>query len=478
MKKIKVFFLLLLFIFVLFFYYNIFLQKPIYDEKEIIDQYHTILNDLLKFSGSNSLTLNYSIDTQFYIRQFLKSNNIYSISKENGFLDEFKGNEVIFDNIPQINIVNKNNKIIKNYFYKKDFNIQISQTSKPISKTIKPKVLVDLTSFNPQKDDLILISSVYYNERYDNTFNEAEVLALITDKPKDFIEKDYNIFTNSYSKKDYLDEKKIRHCLIKIYVKPEVYSELASFTYNNYLINIKFSWKTKDCNLYQNSAFLPGRLKDELLIIQIPVSNNIYNIASALSLIKFFSDDKNKLTNSVLFFFSNTLVSNFPAELNFINTFSRFPKNTRVLILEDELKNEHVNDEKNRPINEDDKKFEIFSFLTKSTKNKIINLSNNVIKRIKKDKYIYTINYFDTDHRHFPYIYNKIPAISISFINTKIDVDNKDTKYNKFTIELLYGLISEIPYIFKFYFIIIIIVFLLFFIYILLKRTNENNKNQ
>jgi len=472
-KKIKVFLLFLLFIFVLFFYYNIFLQKPIYDEKEITDQYQSILNDLLKFSGSNSSTLNYSIDTQFYIRQFLQSSNIYSIGKENGFLDEFKGNEIIFDNIPQINIVNKNNKIIKNYFYKKDFNIQIDQRSKPISKTIKPKILVDLASFNPQKEDLILISSVYYNEKYDNTFNEAEVLALITDEPKNFIEKDYNIFFNSYSKQNNQDEKKLKNNITKIYVTPEVYSELASYTFNNYLINIKFSWKTKECNLYQNTAFLPGKLKDELLIIQIPVSNNISTIASALSLIKFFSNDKNKLTNSVLFFFSDTLVSNFPAELNFINAFSKFPKNTRVLILENEPTNEPINENKN----EDDNKFEIFSFLTKSTKNKIINLSNNVIKRIKKHKYIYTINYFDTDHRHFPYIYNKIPAISISSINTKIDVDNKDTKYNKFTIALLYGLISEIPYIFKFYFVIIIIVFLLFFIYILTKRTNENNEN-
>ncbi len=454
MKKLRIIFLTIIFFLILFFYYNIFIQKISYDEKKIFDlfnKYKNDLNGLVNFSIDNENDqyeeFNQEYKIQNYISTLIKENNIYSFNEETGFLSKFTAYIVNYTKEPVITVLDRNSRIIKKYEYKTDFNLKIKENSENLNITKKGYTLVDPASFEPKEGEILLISSAYYSEKYDPIFNDSKICAIITDQSASKIKSSSSIFfgykdevkNNNTNKKD--------SGFYKIYVKPEVFSELATYTYQNYRIHIEANWEITEKEFLQNIAFFPGKIKDQLIIFQIPILENINTISLMLPYLNLLNSNKNRLIRSVIFFFSNKSIEDFPSELNFINSFKSFPKNTKVLILEN-LNQSEIN---------------LLTFLTNKNKDNLNSFVKEITGLLKTDDIKYNINYYDTENIHFPYIFNKIPAITMNLIfdssNSLKSPTNIEKNYFKVYSKLIYSLITNVPLIYKLFFCIIIIIF-------------------
>lgn len=448
MKKLRIIFLTIIFSLILFFYYNIFLQKISYDEKNIFELFNKYKNDLysmvnssIKNDNNSDEGFNQEYKIQNFISSIIKKNGIYSFDEETGFLNKFTSYIVNFTKEPVLTVLDKNNKVIKKYKYRSDFNIKIIENSQNISITQKAYTLVDPTCFEPKKGDILLISSAYYSEKYDTILNDSKVFAIITDISEKKITNSYNIFFGYKNKYKNDQMKNNNSSFYKIFVKPDVFSELASYTYQNYRIHIEANWEITEKEFFQNTAFFPGKIKDELIIFQVPILNNIESIALTLPFLNILNSNKNRLNRSVIFFFSNKSIEDFPSELNFINSFKNFPKDTKVLILEN-LPGSDIN---------------LLTFLTNKNKDKLSGFTKEITGFLKRNGIYCNINYYDTESNHFPYIFNRIPAITmdLNFEST----NNTEISYFKIYSNLIYYLITEIPLLYKLFFLIIIIIY-------------------
>lgn len=472
MKKIRIIFLVIIFAFIFLLYYHIFLQKIEYDKKEIFQNFKNYQSELTEIAFSNdhqnsfdknknNLINDYSTikndyntiklekEIQSFIYSKFKDKNLYLLDEESGFLNKNIANIVQFDNNPSFLIVDKNNKIIKKYEFKKDFNLKVNEYSIPISINKKAITFIDPTTFEPKQGDLILISSAYYNEKYDNFFYDSKVSAIITDAPEDIVESDLNLFFTYKENKKKDGPIDSNYGFIKIIVKPSIFSELANYTYNGYKIKIESSWEIKELELIENLTLIPGKIKNELFIIQVPIikenrSLNFNSLATILAFLDLLSENQKKTIRSVIFFFSNRYSIDFSSELNFISSFKTYPKNTSALILED------------LPLNE----LNLYTFKTDKNQDRINRFIKEITFNLRKYDIKYTVDYQDTNHLQFPYIFSKIPAISIdssSISRYENNLLNEKDFISYFN--LIYEIATKIPLIYKIFFYMLLFIF-------------------
>ncbi|MFN3410603.1 MAG: hypothetical protein ACK4YF_00385 [Exilispira sp.] len=422
---------------------------------------------------------------QNYIKSFIKDKSIVSLYEENES-NVFIASIIELTSQPQLLIIDKKGNIVKQYQYKKDFSIKFDRFSQPLSINKKAITLTDSIDFKIDQNDIVLMPNIYFNEINEESLYKTKASVIITDKYLEEIEKENMIFFNFLSKLSKSDNKSLEIQRNKeskgfniIYVIPEVYSEIANLTYRGFSIKINSQWKTNQIVFSENIVFLPGKSRKDLLIFQIPVYDNIENLALFLSLTEYINKNIMEKRNlylplPVIIFFSNSNINDFQSELNFINNFKKFPENTKVLIFN----------------NKKGYNLEINTFITKNNKSLINSTIDLVSKQIKKDKIDFKINYFDTEDKHFAYIFSKIPAISLNkgslsfdkdIIDKDIINDDKIAKNNNFTediflklnLKILSILIFQISKKYKATFLIF---FFLFFIIILIFLKNDFKK--
>lgn len=476
MKKFRVIFLIILFSFFLLYYYFTFLFTISFDEKKIISNYFLYKEQLLKSLKEENSSFSEFI-FQNYIKSFIKDKGIISLNEEKES-NLFIASIIELTSQPQLSIMDKKSNIVKQYQYKKDFCIKFDRFSQPLSIIKKAITLIDSINFKIDQNDIVLIPNLYFNEINEESLYKTGASVIITDKHLEEIEKENIIFFNFLSKLSKSDNKSpelqnnkdIKGFNI-IYVRPEVYSEIANLTYKGFSIKINSEWKTNQIVFSENIVFLPGRSKKDLLIFQIPVYDNIANLALFISVVEYINNNSMRKRNPslpfpVIFFFSNSNINDFQSELNFINNFKKFPENTKVLIFN----------------NQKGYNLEINTFITKKNKSLINSTIDLVSKQIKKDKIDFTINYFDTKDKHFAYIFSGIAAVSLNkdilSIDKDIINDGKITKKSNFieeiflksNLEILSKLIFRISKIYKTTFCIL---FFIFFIIILIYLKND-----
>lgn len=456
MKILRLILITIIFIAILSLFYFLFLNKINYNEETILKNYNYNYSNLEKIfkqqNENNSIIKN--LEIQRYIAKFFEENHIYSLNNESNFLTDFEVFYPEFEKDPELILMDNNRKIIKKYSYKIDFNIDINRFSRPLSAIKKGFTVVDPSYFNPKKNDLLLISSVYYLEQYDSTLFNSGVSALITDKPKNIVQNNNNIFFIPIkSSTDNFQNTSNGFC--KIYVTPEIFSELASYIYKGYLLKIESNWNLKKAELKQNIALIPGKIKDDLIILEIPVSDDLNTIALGLTFLNILNSNKKNLIRPVIFFFSTPSTYDFTSEINFISSFKKFPKNTTSIILE----------------NIDGKEVNIQSFITLENKKKLYQLIKDFTNTFIKNNIKYSIDLFNTENRHFPYIHNKILSISLSTNGENITKNDIEKNIIESISKIIYDLITKIPFIYKLFFILIIVIFLILFF--LLYKMND-----
>ncbi len=457
MRRIQLIILFILILLLTVFFYSYFIITIRYDKEtffKIYAKFLTELNEIYQKSTIETQTKSYNdydLYFQKFISKFLKDKNIYTLDEYDLLFNNFQLNKVVFTEKPKLVLLSKDKKIFKEYEFKKDFNIYVNNFSKPISLTKRGYTIVDETTINPQEGDLILISREYYRENYDDIFYNIGVSAIITDQDEKEIKNHQNLFVSQINTSNITRKTSKGFC--KIIVTPPIFSEIARFIYQGYLLKIESNWEINKINYHQNLAFFPGKIKDQLIILDIPVNKNIETISSSLAMVDLLNRNKKKLLKSILFFFSYGKTLDFPPQLNLINNFNRFPINVSSLVLD----------------NLSGPDFHLYSFITIKNGKKVKKLADNIIQPLKNEKIEYFLNFFDTEHQHFPYLFNKIPSITISTDSTNEGSADELEKgaENTFKItNILLKYISKAPLIY--YLIFYALIFILIFVSVLI----------
>jgi len=367
------------------------------------------VNDSQINNNDNIKQDNIEIDNELslYISKKLKEYGYQPIFEGDSYTEYLDAITYQFVQEPIFEIVDMKNRVIKKYEYNKDYIIKIDQYSTSGSISKRALTITDPSLFPGTKGDILLVSKVFYDEKYDPILYQNKISAIITNVSDEQLISGSSLLLpiSAVSSKN--------DGFIKVFVNDKTFSEIAQYTYLGFKINIRSNFKFKPISILQSAGIIPIK-NDDLIIIVTPITNNNSNIAYTLAYAKHIQDNKKNLKRSVIFLFAAANDFNFFGSINFLSIFNSFPENSSCFILEDITSSLHSLFE-----DEENAKFDLDKIILTTAMNKnnakqlgsIISRFNKVSKKENVETLINTKNFSQS---HFAYIYSGINALTIN----------------------------------------------------------------
>jgi|GEM_PF-2279016 len=352
---------------------------------------------------------NIEIDNELslYISKKLKEYNYQPIFEGNSYTEYLDAITYQFIQEPIFEIVDMKNKVIKKYEYSKDYIIKIDQYSTSGSISKRALTITDPSLFPGTKGDILIISKVFYDEKYDPILYQNKISAIITNVSDEQLISGSSLLLpiSAVSSKN--------DGFIKVFVNDKTFSEIAQYTYLGFKIKIKSNFEFKPVSILQSAGIIPIK-SDNLTIIVTPITNNNSNIAYTLAYAKYIQDNKKYLKQNVIFLFSAADDFNFFGSINFLSIFNSFPENSSCFILEDittSLYSLFENEENGRF---DQDKIILTTAMSKNNAKQLDRIISRFDKISKKENVETLINTKNFSQSHFAYIYSGINALTIN----------------------------------------------------------------
>ena len=367
------------------------------------------VNDSQINNNDNIEKDNIEIDNELslYISKKLKEYGYQPIFEGNSYTEYLDAITYQFVQEPIFEIVDMKNRVIKKYEYNKDYIIKIDQYSTSGSISKRALTITDPSLFPGTKGDILLVSKVFYDEKYDPILYQNKISAIITNVSDEQLISGSSLLLpiSAVSSKN--------DGFIKVFVNDKTFSEIAQYTYLGFKINIRSNFKFKPISILQSAGIIPIK-NDDLIIIVTPITNNNSNIAYTLAYAKHIQDNKKNLKRSVIFLFAAANDFNFFGSINFLSIFNSFPENSSCFILEDITSSLHslFEDEENAKFDLD--KIILTTAMNKNNAKQLGSIISRFNKVSKKENIETLINTKNFSQSHFAYIYSGINALTIN----------------------------------------------------------------
>lgn len=367
------------------------------------------VNDSQINNNDNIKQDNIEIDNELslYISKKLKEYGYQPIFEGDSYTEYLDAITYQFVQEPIFEIVDMKNRVIKKYEYNKDYIIKIDQYSTSGSISKRALTITDPSLFPGTKGDILLVSKVFYDEKYDPILYQNKISAIITNVSDEQLISGSSLLLpiSAVSSKN--------DGFIKVFVNDKTFSEIAQYTYLGFKINISSNFKFKPISILQSAGIIPIK-NDDLIIIVTPITNNNSNIAYTLAYAKHIQDNKKNLKRSVIFLFAAANDFNFFGSINFLSIFNSFPENSSCFILEDITSSLHslFEDEENAKFDLD--KIILTTAMNKNNAKQLDSIISRFNKVSKKENVETLINTKNFSQSHFAYIYSGINALTIN----------------------------------------------------------------